>query len=135
MENLSPELIEIILGFVRTEDVKNFGLTCKYHHSTVQECTQIGWLYCTKIINCQQCEKFGLHPITVKLRIANRPEGDTKYKVCSKNCKHWFLYRFPRCNFCLNTVTYDDQIDRTLFCSTECVENSEHRIPRERYIT
>jgi len=128
-------LIEIILGFVQTKDVENFGLTCKSHHSLVQECTQIGWMYYTKIINCHHCKKFGMHPITVKLRIANRPEGDEKYKVCSKKCQHCLLWGFPRCNFCLNTVTYEDRIDRTLFCSSECVENSEHRIPRERFIT
>ena len=134
MENLPAPLIEVILSFVRTEDVKNFGLTCKKYLAATKVCTEIGWMYTIEILNCEHCCKFDLHPIVVELKVANRDEKKKDFILCSKKCKHTLFRNFPRCNFCLNTVTYEDRIDRTLFCSDTCNEYSDQRVPRERYI-
>jgi len=134
MENLSPPLIEVILSFVQTEDVKNFGLTCKKYTAANKESRKIGWMYTIKISSCQHCQKFDLHSIVVNLKVANRDRKNKDFVICSKKCKHCLFCNFPRCNFCFNTVTYEDRIDRTLFCSDTCTEHSVQRIPREPYL-
>jgi endogenous inhibitor of DNA gyrase (YacG/DUF329 family) len=134
MENLPLPLVEIILSFVHTKDVKNFGLTCKTYLAATKECTKIGWMYDTKVRSCEYCLKFDLYPMILKLKVANRQEKKKAFVLCSKKCKHWLFCGLPRCNFCLSTVTYEDRIDRTLFCSEQCIEYSDQRVPRERYI-
>lgn len=134
MENLSSDLIEVILSFVQTKDVKNFGLICKNYLATTKECQKLGWMYTIEISNCQHCQKFDLYPIIVNLKVANRERKNKNFVLCSKKCRYYLFHNFPRCNFCFSTVTYEDRIEQTLFCSDICTEYSAQHIPRESYL-
>ena len=134
MKSLPRCLIEIILSFVQTQDVKNLSATCRRFNNLINKCTTTGKFNSTKILNCKCCDKYNIHPIVLKLRIANRPKGDRKYNFCSKRCKKTSVIYFPRCYFCFNTVTYAEKLDRPLFCSEACIQHCDERVPRVRYL-
>jgi len=134
MDSLPPDLIEMILSYLQTKDIKNISSVSIKYNSLVNSCIRIGSFFSAKILNCVGCSKHNIYPTIMKLRIANRPNGNKKYIFCSKNCKSNITYGFPRCYFCLSTVTYVDRIDRTLFCSQTCVQSAEQNAPRGRYL-
>lgn len=134
LDKLSPELIEIIISFLTNQEIKHISTINKEYYHLITETLSIGWVYDQKISECNSCRRYKLHPLIITLQIAGYPKEYQHYNLCSDRCKCKLFYRFPRCFFCLNIITYK-QFDHTLYCSRECVEKSSQNLSREKYIS
>lgn len=134
MNNLSPDLIEIILSFLTNQEIKQFLTLNKEYCKLIDESLSVGWVYDAKISRCNNCSKYKLHPYIIPLQIAGYPKEYQHYILCSEKCRCKLFYSFPRCFFCLNVIAYK-QFDHTLYCSRKCIEKSLQNISRERYIS
>jgi hypothetical protein len=128
---ISFDLLEVILSFVCTKDVKNFARTCKENYYAVEECIKVYRIYDCEICVCICCKKLTVDPVvfTVKMDM----DTEKNYLLCSEKCKYHLIYRFPRCYFCLNTMG-NRRIMETLICSEICEENLNSGQRREDFI-
>ena len=132
MDVLPDSLIEIILGFSKTKDIKNFVMINKRYNKLVEECLKIGYIHLTKIFRCINCNLYIINsPIILVIKCFNQPSLITPYLnkpfvtqkifyLCSRYCKNRFYCWLPRCYSCLTVILHNGPIINRLFCSDIC---------------
>jgi len=128
MNNLPEDLFDLILTYVETKDIQSLNLVSKKYNNLINNSIKIGSFYTEKIQLCNECKKHHIHPIHIKL--VDIQENNIRYTLCSDYCKNSYFCTFPRCYFCLSTIDYTGEVNRTLFCSDSCTESSERNVLR-----
>lgn len=132
MIHIPKDLFEIIASFLHTSDIKNIIYVCKLHNRLINNSIFTGYIHDTKILLCWSCDRYLINPSFVYLNTLNNSK--VKFPICSSKCKNKILCEFPRCNFCFTYIAHIDRLLHTLFCSNECIQHSQQRLPRERFI-
>ena len=124
LTSLPRVLIEIILQFGDSEDIRSVKSVNVEACRVVRDCLDNGRINGETIDKCMNCEGFMIKP---KLVCYEGSETEIKdaYLLCSHNCRKTFLSSYPRCFYCLTVLKYTDELRSTLFCSGKCNFNSK----------